>query len=426
MKITRIEASAPPTPKRKRVAAYARVSSAKDAQLQSLSAQISYYSKLIQSRADWEYCGVYADDITGTKDNRAEFRRLLAECKAGNLDMVITKSISRFARNTITLLDEVRNLKQMGVDVYFERENIHTDSGDGELMLTVLASFAQAESLSVSENCKWRIRKRFAEGEPVNWRHLYGYKIVKGNVEIDHEQAKIVRMIFTEYLGGMGCHAIAKKLRDTGVPSHHGGTWSHSRVSALLKTEKFTGNCTLQKKFTANHLTKKQQRNLGELPQFLAEDTHPAIIDIAAFGRVQTLMAKRAERFNKGSKTTGMYPFSGKVVCENCGKHYRRKVINGKHFWQCGTFLEHGRDVCPAKRIPENVLEDLVAELGDIDSITEIRVPQANHLTFVMKNGEIIHKTWQDRSRSESWTDEMKAAARQKTIERNAENAKSE
>ena len=162
---------------RKKVAAYARVSSGKDAMLHSLSAQVSYYSKMIQSRPGWQYVGVYADEAaTGTKDNRNEFQRMISDCKSGNIDMIITKSISRFARNTVTLLETVRELKNLGVNVWFEKENIHSISGDGELMLTILASFAQEESLSVSENCKWRIRNEFKQGKmPMNLKRLYGY-----------------------------------------------------------------------------------------------------------------------------------------------------------------------------------------------------------------------------------------------------------
>ena len=195
--VRKISPSVPPVPARLRVAAYARVSSGKDAMLQSLAAQVSYYSNLIQQRLDWEYAGVYADEaLTGTKDTRPEFQRLIADCKDGKIDLIITKSISRFARNTVTLLETVRELKLLGVDVYFEEQNIHSMSGDGELMLTILASYAQEESRSVSENCKWRIRKRFQQGEIVNLRFMYGYRINNGQIEIDQEQAEIVRMIY--------------------------------------------------------------------------------------------------------------------------------------------------------------------------------------------------------------------------------------
>ena len=183
--IRKVETTIPSLPQRKRVAAYARVSSGKDAMLHSLSAQVSYYSNLIQRNPEWCYAGVYIDEaLTGTKDNRKDFQRLLEDCRAGKIDRVLTKSISRFARNTVTLLETVRELKALGVDVYFEEQNIHSMNGDGELMLTILASYAQEESLSVSENCKWRIRNQFKSGELVNWHSMYGYRIRRKGITI--------------------------------------------------------------------------------------------------------------------------------------------------------------------------------------------------------------------------------------------------
>jgi DNA invertase Pin-like site-specific DNA recombinase len=222
--ITKTTPSAPSLAKRLRVAAYARVSSGKDAMLHSLAAQVSYYSTLIQRRPDWEYAGVYADEaLTGTKDSRPEFRRMITDCRENKVDMIITKSISRFARNTVTLLETVRELKLLCVDVYFEEQNIHSISGDGEFMLTVLASYAQEESLSTSENCKWRIRKRFENGELVNLRFIFGYRVAKGKVEINLEEAAIVRMVFNDYINGMGGGKIAEKLKEMGVATVRGG-----------------------------------------------------------------------------------------------------------------------------------------------------------------------------------------------------------
>ena len=193
----------PKLEQKKRVAAYARVSSGKDAMLHSLSAQVSYYSDLIQNHDDWLYVGVYADEAkTGTKESRADFQRLIADCRAGKIDMVITKSISRFARNTVTLLQTVRDFKAWEVDIFFEEQNIHTMSGDGELMLTILASYAQEESRSASENQKWRIRKSYEKGELVQWHIQYGYNITKDKIEINPEQAEVVRNIFDRAIAG--------------------------------------------------------------------------------------------------------------------------------------------------------------------------------------------------------------------------------
>ena len=211
-KITKLE-SVERLPTRKRVAAYARVSCGKDEMLHSLAAQVSAYSTLIHSRADWEYVGVYADEAeTGTKDSRPEFQRLIADCRAGLIDMVITKSVSRFARNTVMLLETVRELKELGVYVYFDEQKIYTDSSDGELMLTILASYAQEESRSASENQKWKIRKAYNEGKPSNYMSIYGYDHSDGKLTIVPEEAEVVRMIFNDYLSGLGINTITKKL----------------------------------------------------------------------------------------------------------------------------------------------------------------------------------------------------------------------
>lgn len=220
--ISRIEPTLP-MKKRMRVAAYARVSTEKGAMLHSLAAQVSYYSELIQSNPEYEYAGVYADEgLSGTLEGRPEFQRMLQDCREGKIDRILCKSISRFVRNTVMLMKTVRELKQLGVSVYFEEQNIDTMSGEGELMLTVLASFAQEESRSVSENCKWRIRKKFEQGIPTGLC-MYGYKVKNGVFTIIPEEAEIVRRIFRMYLEGMGCERIMKALTEAGVPAPNGG-----------------------------------------------------------------------------------------------------------------------------------------------------------------------------------------------------------
>ena len=252
--IQQISFPAPMRPSLKRVAAYARVSSGKDAMLHSLSSQVSYYSALIQKHTGWLYCGVYADEaFTGTKDGRDGFQSLLAECRAGNIDMVITKSISRFARNTVTLLETVRELKALGVDVYFEEQNIHTMSSDGELMMTILASYAQEESRSASENQKWRIRRGFERGELVNLRFLFGYKIEKGRVAVDPEKAAVVQEVFRRALEGESLTSLAIDLNRRGFTGVLGGKWNSMRIREMLSNEKYLGNALLQKQYRNNH-----------------------------------------------------------------------------------------------------------------------------------------------------------------------------
>ncbi len=337
--------------------------------------------------------------------------------------MIITKSISRFARNTVTLLETVRELKSLGVDVYFEEQNIHSISGDGELMLTILASYAQAESLSASENCKWRVRKRFENGELAGLNFMFGYLIAKGEIEIDPEQAAVVRMIFDDYIGGMGGGRIAKKLMGMNVATVRGADWNSERVMEILRNEKYTGNALLQKKYVADHLTKKLVRNTGALPQYFAEGTHPAIIDTATFEKAQAVMEERRRRYDAKDTSDNRYPFSGIIRCGNCDKNYKRRVAAGRVAWQCSTFLKNGKAACHAKQIPEPVLYITGAEvLGQKEfdaeifkkEIAEIRVPEFNKLVFVFRDGHTAEKAWQDRSRRESWTDEMRQAASQR------------
>ena len=224
--ITKIEQFIPAQPKAERVAAYARVSTGKDAMRHSLAAQISYYSDMIQKHHGWLYCGVYADEaLTGTKDNRDNFQRMLRDCRAGKLDRIITKSISRFARNTVTLLETVRELKLLGVDVLFEEQNIHTLSADGELMLTILASYAQAESLSASENLKWRIRKGFEKGEIFCLSMMYGYDREDKQLVINKKEAKVVKEIFKRVLDGESMNSIAKDLNSRKIKTKQGYDW---------------------------------------------------------------------------------------------------------------------------------------------------------------------------------------------------------
>ena len=404
-------------PKKKRVVAYARVSSGKDAMLHSLSAQVSYYSDYIQKHG-WEYAGVYADEaITGTKDKRDGFQKLLTECRNGSVDMVITKSISRFARNTVTLLETVRELKELGVDVYFEEQNIHTASADGELMLTILASYAQEESLSVSENMKWRIRKNFEDGKP--WSGLIlGYRFEDGKYVIVPEEAEVVRRIYREYLDGLGATAIMKGLNEDGIRTRVGKPWRMGGVLKVLKNYNYTGNLLLQKTYSENHLTKRKMINCGEQPQYHVEGAHEAIIDLATWEAVQEEIERRAEYYAP-TKKAASYPFTGLIVCGTCGKHYRRKTTASGVIWVCTTYNTHGKKACASKAIPESILYDLTADIHLSDS-TAIRAENGNTLVFCFKDGTQAVKRWKDRSRAESWTEEMKEAARQKTLARTA------
>lgn len=417
---------------KKQVAAYARVSSGKDAMLHSLSAQVSYYSELIQSHADWLYAGVYSDEAkTGTKEARSGYQHLIADCRAGKIDLVITKSISRFARNTVTLLQTVRELKAYGVDVYFEEQNIHTMSGDGELMMTILASYAQEESRSASDNQKWRIKRNFESGIPWDGT-LLGYRLANGRYVIVPKEAETVRQIYSEYLSGYGYQSIANMLNKEGITSRFGGKWNQSSVSRVLSNYTYTGNLLLQKTFRENHISKRKFFNMGELPKYHIEDSHDAIIDIETFTAVQEEKARRAAKFIKKPVPKKTYPFSGLLKCENCGKNYRRKITKSGAVWICGTFNSLGKAACASKQIPEQTLLQVTSDVLGKDELTHeflseriwcIMVCKGNILIFCFKDGSEITRIWKDRSRSRCWTDEMKAAARQKTLERSMHDA---
>ena len=424
--IERINCPAPIAPKLTRVAAYARVSSGKDAMLHSLSAQVSYYNRMIQNHLGWIFCGVYADEaLTGTKDTREQFQKLLADCRAGQVDLVVTKSISRFARNTLTLLQTVRELKALGVDVYFEEQNIHSLSSDGELILTILASYAQEESLSASENQKWRVRQNFQNGIPWNGTML-GYRYEDGTLVVHPQEAAVVRQIFDRYLDGLGAVAIAKALNAQGIPSRFGNQWSRSSIMRVLNNYTYTGNLLLQTTYRDNHLTKRRQQNNGQLPKYHIKDSHEEIISLRQFNAVQEELRRRAEKHTPPYVPKNTYPFAGKLVCAGCGKHYRRKSKETGPVWICPTYNTQGKAACPSKAIPENILMTTTAEVLGLDTfdpnaflarITEVRVQNGNRLVFLFADGEESVKRWQDRSRAESWTEEMKNAARERRQE---------
>ena len=409
-----------------KVAAYARVSTGKDAMLHSLSAQVSYYSRLIQQRADWEYVGVYADEgISGRKENRENFQRMLEDARLGKIDVILTKSISRFARNTLLLLKTVRELKDLGIAVYFEREKINSLTADGELMLSLLASFAQEESLSARENNRWSIKKRFEKGELVGMVHLYGYDFINGKLVINDKEAKVVRMIYSDYLSGMQSGEIAKKLNALGIPKKLGGKWKPADISSLFN-EKHTGNALLQKSYQDDAICPKTHINRGERDFYYVENTHEGIIDVETYQAVKREAKHRTSNKNI-PKTIPIYPFRGMVRCGNCGANFNRKKSKTEVFWRCAANLRKTDYSCSMKGVPERILEKLVARALSIDEfdadiflekVREIVISEANKVRIILKNGKEKEYSWQDRSRSESWTAEMRAKAARKTLER--------
>ena len=416
-----------PAHKRKRVAAYARVSSGKDAMLHSLAAQVSYYSELIQRNPEWEYAGVYADEnLSGTKEARPEFQRMLRDCRYGKIDRILCKSTSRFARNTVTLLETARELKGLGISVSFEKENIDTMSGDGELMLAILASLAQEESRSVSENCKWRVRKKFEQGIPTGLR-MYGYDVRNGNFTILPEEAEVVRRIFRMYLDGMGGERIMRALNAEGIPAPEGGLWNAGTIMMMLRNEKYAGDLLLQKSYVNNHVEKKQLPNRGELPQYFVAEDHAPIIDRETFDAVQAEIARRSilhtAKATDAVKRPDM-PLGDRIICGICGKKYRRKITRqgtpyAAPVWICATFNYRGKAFCASKQIPEQTLMELIAAaLGEsrtADDVDHIEMHPGNRVLFVFRDGNAEEHFWKDRSRRDSWDAEKRKRAAEKT-----------
>ena len=372
--IEKLTPKTPEPPRRKRVAAYARVSVESVRMQHSLSAQVSYYSALIQQHTEWEYAGVYADygiSGTGTKD-RDEFNRLLADCEAGKIDIILTKSIQRFARNTVDLLNTIRHLKELGIEVRFEKENINSLSGDGELMLTILASLAQEESRSISENCKWGIRKRFQSGEigAAN-KHILGYRYDDAlrQYVIIPEETVIVHRMFQLYLDGQSLQAICDDLNSAGYRTVNGCLFQESSLSLLIKNEIYAGDLRRQKSYMEDSITKNKVKNKGELPQYYMQDCHEGILDRETYARVQAEIARRASLLNP------TYPFTKKIICGCCGNHFTRKKskVRGKIFyhWICRSKKEVGM-TCDSRNYTEAMLERIsagVLGMSEFDAI---------------------------------------------------------
>jgi len=357
MKIRRVQPSTV-LQKKLRVAAYARVSV--DTLHHSLAAQVSYYSALIQNNPAWEYAGVYADEgITGTSTtHRDEFKRLIADCNAGKIDLVLVKSISRFARDTVDCLHTVRRLKEKGIAVRFERENIDSTSEDGELLLTLLASFAQEESRSIGDNIRWGVRRRFAEGIPNGHKAPYGYTWDGEMFRIVPAEGKVVKEIYRRYLAGESAYAIANSLAEHGIMGRQGRPIEQTTVKDILSNCSYTGTMALQKNYiTEGHIRK---RNKGELPMYLVEGTFEPLVSKTDFDKAQEIRKRRAER---AVNRNPVLPFSGMVKCGCCGGGFSRRTAGKYRRWGCNTRERKGRESCGSRPIKE---EELVAAVRTV------------------------------------------------------------
>lgn len=351
------------TQPKRRVAAYCRVSSSFDDQLVSLETQKSHYTEYIQYRPDWEFVGLYVDEgITGTKKEvRPGLQRLLTDCQLGKIDYIVTKSLSRFARNTADCLEMIRQLLGYGIPVYFEKENIDTGTMQDEFLVTLMSSLAEQESHSISENAKWGYQQRFRTGTYKAGYAPYGYTVVDGAYHIQEDEAVWVRYIFDQCLQGKGAQAIAKDLNQKQVLTKRGKYWRESTVLGVLKNEKYIGDCLLQKTYTDDQF--KRHTNEGEKEQVYVQENHEPIISRETFELAAKLMAYRGQEKNADSRKgncTNRYPFSGKIRCGHCGGHVRRRVRHTGSIvypaWVCQTHID---DIakCPQKAVKEEVLE---------------------------------------------------------------------
>ena len=365
-----------------RVAAYCRVSTDTEEQATSYEAQIAHYTEYIQKNPEWEFAGVYADDgISGTNTKkRSEFNRMIEDCEAGNIDMIITKSISRFARNTLDCLKYIRQLKEKNIPVFFEKESINTMDAKGEVLITIMASFAQQESESLSKNVKLGLQFRYQNGQvQVNHNHFLGYtKDDEGNLIIDPEQAEVVKRIYREYLEGYSMDKIAKGLEADGILTGAGKTkWWSSTINKILRNEKYIGDALLQKTYTTDFLSKTRVKNNG-IVQYYVEGNHEAIIPKEIFLRVQEeLVRRRVVKTSANGKKRSYscnHCFAQIVICSECGEMFRRIHWNNRGcksiVWRCLSRLEPTGEECHARTVNETILENVVVQaintlLGD-------------------------------------------------------------
>lgn len=345
-----------------KVAAYCRVSTDSDEQLESLDTQIKHYESTINANPDWEYAGLYYDEgITGTKmEKRSELLRMIADCEDKKIDFIVTKSISRFARNTTDCLELVRKLISLGVFIFFEKENINTGSMESELMLSILSGLAESESASIAENNKWAIQRRFQNGTYKTSYPPYGYDAVDGKMVVNKSQAEIVRFIFAEILSGKGTHKIADDLNRREVPTKKGRRWTATTIRGMVSNEKYTGDAIFQKTYTDEYFNR--HTNYGEKDQYLIKNHHEAIIGHEDFEAALLVIEQRGKEKSvekQNEKYQNRYPFSGKITCGHCEGTYKRRIhSSGRQYiaWCCST---HITDIekCPMKYIPERSFE---------------------------------------------------------------------
>lgn len=411
---------------KRRVAAYARVSTDSDEQFTSYAAQVDYYTKYIQGRSEWEFVKVYTDEgITGTNTKKREgFNQMIADALDGKIDLIVTKSVSRFARNTVDSLTTIRKLKERGVEVFFEKENINTLDSKGELLLTIMSSLAQEESRSISENVTWGQRKRFADGKvSMPYKHFLGYrKGENGEPEILEDEAIIVRRIYRLFLEGKTPSGIAEILTKDHVPTPAGkSTWQPSTIQSILTNEKYKGDALLQKSFCVDFLTKKMKINEGEVPQYYVEDSHPAIVSAETFDLVQFEIEER-KRLNR--QHNGKYLLSDKIICGCCGSAFGRKVWHSSDpyrciIWRCNAKYSNEKR-CSTPHVTEEEVQR--AFMTALNSLIEVKESVIADCRILMKRCEDVHSFSAEKAKSEAEMTVVEELLR-KLIDENARNA---
>lgn len=366
------------TIERLRVAAYCRVSTDSEDQLNSYKSQVSYYTDLINKNKEWVLVDIYADEaITGTQvTKREDFQRMINDCMNGNIDMIITKSISRFARNTLDTLKYVRMLKEKDIAIYFEDEKINTLTMDGELLLVVLSSVAQQEVENISANVKKGLKMKMKRGELVGFQGClgYDYHAEDKTITINEEEAEIVQYIFKRYIEGVGAYVIGHELENLGYKTKYGNTtWAPSTVIGIIKNEKYKGDLLLGKTFTVDPISKRRLENMGEEDKFYIRDHHEPIISGEVFEKAQEILNRRSKNrttvgVGKREKYSRKYAFSCMLECGFCGSNLSRRVWHSsskysKIVWECVTATKKGKKFCPdSKGIPEKAIEDAFVE----------------------------------------------------------------
>ncbi len=336
-----------------RVAGYARVSSDSEDQLNSFSAQVNHYSRMIEQNPKWQLADIYADEgVSGVSLNkRDDFNRMISDCRKGKIDYIITKSLSRFARNTLDALSVIRELKQLGISVFFEKENMDTGKLSSDNLLSLHATIAQQESVNLSQNCKRGHRAKMKRGEYVSNTMPYGYRLENKLPAIYEPEAVVIRRIFKEYIDGMGCVQIAQGLTADGIPRKDGKlNWRPQAIIALIRNERYIGDMLFQKTFNADDMPYTKTVNIGQLPKYYVKNTHEPIVTRKEFELANSLLASRSEQFAKKEVTDRL--LSKKIICADCKKAYRKKITNNKFYWVCRNY-DHNIGHCEGGRIAE-------------------------------------------------------------------------